>query len=73
MSGSLTTAGGADLVPPLPPPYTVTGGRPRPAHDDLELETVTGTSEHEDVCDVPKNLRLPALAQPPQLPAPRHA
>jgi hypothetical protein len=46
MSGSLTTAGGADLVPPLPPPYTVTGGRTRPAYDDLELETVTGTSEH---------------------------
>jgi hypothetical protein len=44
-----TTAGGTDLVPPLPPPYTVTGGRTRPAHDDLELETpvqtVTGTDE----------------------------
>jgi hypothetical protein len=41
---------GADLVPPLPPPSTVTGGRSRPAHDDLELETlvqtVTGTTEH---------------------------
>jgi transposase len=43
------TTPGADLVPPLPPPSTVTGCT-RPAHHDLELETlvqtVTGTSEH---------------------------
>ncbi|HZD00764.1 MAG TPA: DUF742 domain-containing protein [Actinomycetes bacterium] len=49
MSGSGPQEGGRTWSRLYRRPYTVTGGRTRPAHDDLELETlvqtVTGTGE----------------------------
>jgi Protein of unknown function (DUF742) len=49
MSGGGTHEGGRTWSRQYRRPYTVTGGRTRPAHDDLELETlvqaVTGIDE----------------------------
>ena len=50
MSGGGAHEGGGTWSRHYRRPYTVTGGRTRPADDDLELETlvqtVTGTTEH---------------------------
>jgi Protein of unknown function (DUF742) len=49
MSGDRADEGGGTWSRRYRRPYTATGGRTRPAHDDLELETlvrtVTGTDE----------------------------
>src|SRR4029453_4344893 len=49
MSGGRAEEGGRTWSQHYRRPYTVTGGRTRPAHDDLELETlvqtVTGSDE----------------------------
>jgi hypothetical protein len=49
MSGGGADDGGGTWSRHYRRPYTVTGGRTRPAHDDLELETlvrtVTGVDE----------------------------
>jgi hypothetical protein len=43
MSGGGADAGGRTWSRHYRRPYTVTGGRTRPAHDDLELETLVQT------------------------------
>jgi hypothetical protein len=43
MSGSGADEGGGTWSRHYRRPYTVTGGRTRPAHDDLELETLVQT------------------------------
>ena len=43
MSGGGTDEGGRSWSRHYRRPYTVTGGRTRPAHDDLELETLVQT------------------------------
>ena len=43
MSGGGADEGGGTWSRHYRRPYTVTGGRTRPAHDDLELETLVRT------------------------------
>ena len=48
MSGSGSREGGRAWSRHYRRPYTVTGGRTRPAHDDLELETLVQTVTDND-------------------------